>query len=193
MSTKPTETSSSLIDDTDEARLVPLCEARRASQARATSNADLPKAPSVSKQAVNSITPVIGMEPGVSLSAYRAATAAGDTMDPEVSVPTEIWANPEATPTADPVEEPAGVYKQWVNVMKEAFLESYSFTAGFLSDLVTSRDIRRFAHPPNGRPPTHASVHVSQPHDLRGSRSHNGIGLTSFPRTPVILLPRGTT
>lgn len=45
-------------------------------------------------------------------------------MDPEVSVPTEIGANPEATPTADPVEEPAGVYSQRVNVMKEAFLKS---------------------------------------------------------------------
>lgn len=87
-------------------------------------------------------------------------------MDPEVSVPTEIGANPEATPTADPVEEPAGVYSQRVNVMKEAFFEeSYSFTARLLSDLVTSRDVRRFAHPPDRGPPTHASVHVSQPHE----------------------------
>ena len=31
-------------------------------------------------------------------------------MEPEVSVPKATGANPQATPTADPVDEPAGVY-----------------------------------------------------------------------------------
>lgn len=65
--------------------------------------------PTVSKQAVTSIIPVKGTEPGVSFSAYKAATADGDTIDPEVSVPRAIGAKPHATPTADPVDEPAGV------------------------------------------------------------------------------------
>ena len=45
----------------------------------------------------------------MSFKAYSAATAAGDTRDPDVSLARAIGIKPEATPTAEPVDEPAGV------------------------------------------------------------------------------------
>lgn len=110
MSTNPTETSFRFTEDAKVARLEPSFVAERASHMRATSRADFPNAPTVSKKAFTSMIPPSGTEPGVSFSAYKAAAAAGETTEPDVSVPRETGAKPHATPTADPVDEPAGVY-----------------------------------------------------------------------------------
>ena len=82
--------------------------ASKVSHIRATSTALFPIAPTVSNEDVKWNTPFNETEPGVSFKAYSAATAAGDTRDPDVSLPSAIGLKPEATPTAEPVDEPAG-------------------------------------------------------------------------------------
>lgn len=47
---------------------------------------------------------------GVGFGAYSAPREAGDVTDPSFSVPRESGLNPEATPTAEPEEEPPGAY-----------------------------------------------------------------------------------
>jgi hypothetical protein len=48
-------------------------------------------------------TPIVG------LMEYNAALLAGHTSDPFVSVPMANGANPAATATADPVDDPDGI------------------------------------------------------------------------------------
>ena len=107
MSTKPTEISCTLTELAAVARVdVP----SKVSHTRATSMALFPIAPMVSNEAVKLNTPFNETEPGVSFKAYSAATAAGETRDPEVSLPSAIGPKPEAIPTAEPVDEPMGAY-----------------------------------------------------------------------------------
>jgi hypothetical protein len=107
MSRKPMAISLRFADATWDARLgVVSFRPERASQARATSKADFPIAPTVSKKGVRDRTPRSEVDPGVSFKAYRPATADGDTKEPVVSWPRATGANPQATLTADPVEEP---------------------------------------------------------------------------------------
>ena len=107
MSTKPTQRSCTLTVLAAAARDD---LSSRVSHIRATSNALFPIAPMVSKEAVKLNTLFIDTEPGMSFKTYSAATAAGETRDPDVSLPRAIGQNAEATPTAEPVDEPAGIY-----------------------------------------------------------------------------------
>lgn len=54
-------------------------------------------------------TPSVGMLPSVPFNAYSAALVPGCTREPSLSVAMANTANPAATPTAGPAEDPAGV------------------------------------------------------------------------------------
>ena len=82
MSTKPTEMSCTL---TELAAVARDDLPSNVSHTRATSLALFPIAPMVSKDVVKLNTPSRETEPGVSFKAYSAATAAGETRDPDVS------------------------------------------------------------------------------------------------------------
>jgi hypothetical protein len=70
---------------------------------------DLAMAPMASNRDDSVQVPSTLTLPGVGLSAYRAALAAGCTSDPSVSVPNAKGLYPAETPTADPVDEPKGL------------------------------------------------------------------------------------
>lgn len=74
----------------------------------ATSYGDFAKAPKQSNSEAPGWQPVVSTVPGVSLRAYRAVLAAGIMIDPSDSVPMDRGANPAATPTALPEDDPAG-------------------------------------------------------------------------------------
>jgi hypothetical protein len=58
--------------------------------------------------------PSIGIWPTVGFNAYKAARFAGVMSEPIVSVPIASVLNPDATATADPVDEPPGAdSSQW--------------------------------------------------------------------------------
>lgn len=68
--------------------------------------------------------PSIGTSPTVGFSAYSAARFAGVMSDPIVSVPIARVLNPEATATADPVEEPPGADSSQCNFLFAMCLET---------------------------------------------------------------------
>lgn len=59
--------------------------------------------------------PSIGTSPIVGFSAYSPARLAGVIREPSVSVPIDKALNPDATLTADPVEEPPGAESSQCN------------------------------------------------------------------------------
>lgn len=56
-------------------------------------------------------TPAVSMDPWLAFRPYKAALEAGCTTEPSVSVPIETGAKPAATPTVEPDDEPAGVFR----------------------------------------------------------------------------------
>jgi hypothetical protein len=72
--------------------------------------ADFDKTPSESKSGLPGWVPEVSARPGVAFNPNTAARLAGWTTDPSVSAPRAKGANPAATPTQLPEEEPEGVY-----------------------------------------------------------------------------------
>ena len=70
----------------------------------AMSRADLAIGPAESANGEIRMIPAPETRPMVGLIVYRAALVAGMLSEPSVSVPTEMGANPAATPTAEPDE-----------------------------------------------------------------------------------------
>ena len=70
-------------------------------------------------------------------------------------LPRAIGLNPEATPTAEPVDEPKGAYYVSLEPCHTAY--THSLPSGELPKLVSCRDVGGLAHSPYGRPPTRAS------------------------------------
>lgn len=64
--------------------------------------------PAESKLLLNEKMPSMGTSPTVGLSAYSAARFAGVMSEPMVSVPIASVLKPEATLTAEPVDDPPG-------------------------------------------------------------------------------------
>ena len=81
-------------------------------------------------------------------------------MEPDVSVPRAMGANPQATPTADPVDEPAGVYIK-VQAYHMRSHQTYSLAPRIISDLVSRRYVCRLTHSADRRPATFASARVN--------------------------------
>lgn len=77
---------------------------------QAKSRGDLAMHPGESRWREIGIMPSVGIEPRVGFSAYRAALDAGTFREPLVSCATESSANPAEIPTAQPDEDPAGLY-----------------------------------------------------------------------------------
>lgn len=69
--------------------------------------------------------PSIGTWPTVGLSAYSAARFAGVIREPIVSVPTASVLNPEATATAEPVDDPPGAESSQCSFLFAMCLETY--------------------------------------------------------------------
>ena len=69
--------------------------------------------PAVSKVCDKGMIPSVGIWPSVVLRPVIPHQAAGPRTDPPVSVPTAQLTIPEATATADPLEEPPGVRWIW--------------------------------------------------------------------------------
>lgn len=66
--------------------------------------------PTQSKNSDKAYTPLVSRLPCVSLRAYRPERVDGVTIDPTVSVPIARGLKPEATATAEPVEDPPGAW-----------------------------------------------------------------------------------
>lgn len=62
--------------------------------------------------------PVLSTLSGVSLMAYNPALAAGITIEPSSSVPSDTGAKPAATPAALPEDEPPGPYPSVSEILK---------------------------------------------------------------------------
>ena len=146
-----------------------------------------PIAPIVSKEAVKLNTPFNETEPGVSFKAYSAATAAGETRDPDVSLPRAIGLKPEATPTAEPVDEPKGAYCVSIETCQGSY--TYSLPSGELSKLVSCRDVGGLAHPPYSRPPTRASSREVVSHRIHRLRMGLRIGYILISHTSFHIIP----
>jgi hypothetical protein len=69
--------------------------------------------------------PSMGTCPTVGFNAYNAARFAGVMSDPIVSVPIASVLNPEATATADPVDEPPGAESSQCNFLFAICLDTY--------------------------------------------------------------------
>lgn len=69
--------------------------------------------------------PSIGTCPAVGFKAYKAARFAGVMSDPIVSVPIARALKPDATATADPVEDPPGAESSQCNFLFAICLETY--------------------------------------------------------------------
>ena len=81
--------------------------------------------PTASKVLLRLKMPSIGTSPAVGFSAYNAARFAGVMSDPIVSVPIASVLKPEATATADPVEEPPGADSSQCSFRFAMCLETY--------------------------------------------------------------------
>ena len=77
-------------------------------RALAISQVDLPNTPGASKVVEDGRIPARESRPVDGFIAYNAACEAGQLMDPWVSVPSARGANPAATATAGPPDEPQG-------------------------------------------------------------------------------------
>ena len=76
----------------------------------ARSDGVLAIAPALSESGFAGCIAVMSIVPTVAFIAYKAARVAGWHIDPSVSVPMDTGANPAATATALPDDEPQGVY-----------------------------------------------------------------------------------
>lgn len=81
--------------------------------------------PTASKVLLKLKMPSIGTWPTVGFNAYKAARLAGVMREPIVSVPMARVLNPEATATADPVEDPPGAESSQCNFLLAMCLETY--------------------------------------------------------------------
>lgn len=81
--------------------------------------------PAESKLLLSVKIPSIGTSPTVGLSAYNAARFAGVINDPSVSVPIARALNPDATLTAEPVDEPPGAESSQCNFLFAMCLATY--------------------------------------------------------------------
>jgi len=82
----------------------------KASVTSQASSALFAMGPGLSNESVSVNEPRVSWTPTVGLMAYRAARLAGVMMDPIVSAPMAMGLKPVATATADPVEEPPGLW-----------------------------------------------------------------------------------
>ena len=82
----------------------------RTSRTVARSKTDLAMGPAESKWLDMGTIPSWGTRPIVGLMVYKAALPAGKTNDPSVSVPIENGAYPAETPTAEPEDDPEGLW-----------------------------------------------------------------------------------
>lgn len=80
--------------------------------------------PTASKVLLKLKIPSIGTWPTVGFNAYSAALFAGVIKDPIVSVPIESVLKPDATATADPVEDPPGADSSQCNFRFAMCLET---------------------------------------------------------------------
>ena len=81
--------------------------------------------PAESKLLLSVKIPSIGTSPTVGLSAYNAARFAGVIIEPSVSVPIASALNPEATLTAEPVDEPPGAESSQCSFLFAMCLATY--------------------------------------------------------------------
>ena len=110
-------------------------------------------------------------------------------MEPEVSVPNATGAKPQATPTADPVDEPAGVYEGVSVLVRRGHLkdlQSRPWDNLRSFNLLVCMQVRTF-HP---RLTSHSHPYSRQlRYDVRNAspndrNSYVRSGHTSFPKVP---------
>ncbi|MNW56788.1 hypothetical protein D3C74_345300 [compost metagenome] len=82
---------------------------RSTSPARSSSSGRAVIQPTVSKPGASGITPSISTAPCVGRKPYTPQYADGTRTEPPVSVPSAKSTSPEATATAEPLEEPPGI------------------------------------------------------------------------------------